>query len=67
MVCLLQLRKDPSNEEANKYYLAIEPLKKTYMKARMQYSDKNHQQAVDLLGQVIDVSHLSMFIMLFIS
>jgi DnaJ family protein C protein 3 len=54
-VYLSQLKKEPTNSEVNKNYIAIESLKKSYMQAQMFFSDKDYHHAIDLLTQVIDV------------
>lgn len=57
-----QLKREPANTDANKNYLAIETLKKSYMQARMFFSDKDHHHAIDLLTQIIDVCFIIFFI-----
>lgn len=53
--------------EANKNYLAIETLKKSYMQARMFFSDKDHHHAIDILTQIIEVWFLQINLVSFLT
>lgn len=48
------LRKDPNNEEGNKIYASIDPLKKYIQESDQHIQHKNFQPAIDLLTEVLE-------------
>jgi len=48
------LRKDSTHEEANRNYFLIESLKKKFQQARMFFSDKDYNNALQLLTELIE-------------
>ncbi len=50
------VRKEPDNEEANKLYSMIETLKENLETAISYLNWKNYEQAIELFGELLEVS-----------
>ncbi len=46
------MKREPTNDEANRNYFAIEGLQKEYKAVRAAYSDKDHHGTVQLITKV---------------